>query len=303
MKLDRLIGILSILLQQEKVTAPYLAEKFEVSRRTINRDIDSLCMAGIPIATAQGANGGIFIAQGYKVDKTFLTNPELQDILAGLKSLDSVANTDRYGSLVRKLNVCENEIRTADSSIVINLGSWYLDTLTPKIQALREAIRLRRVVTFRYLSPHSDATRSVRPYTLVFQWASWYLWGYCLLRGGWRMFKLNRMQDLQTEQETFEREQVAPPTFDPDRIFPARIEAVLRIHPSYCWKVSDEYGPGSFSRQSDGSLIFRFGFADRENLFSWIMSFCGGAELLEPAALREEFGQLLTRLSEQYRST
>ncbi len=89
MKIDRLIGILSILLQQNKVTAPYLAEKFEVSRRTINRDIEDLCKAGIPLITTQGVNGGISIMEGYKIDNTLLTSADMQAILAGLRSLDS----------------------------------------------------------------------------------------------------------------------------------------------------------------------------------------------------------------------
>lgn len=82
MKIDRLIGILSILLQKEKTTAPFLAEKFEVSRRTINRDIEALCKAGIPIVTAQGQNGGISIMEGYKIDRTLLTSDDMQAILA-----------------------------------------------------------------------------------------------------------------------------------------------------------------------------------------------------------------------------
>ena len=86
MKIDRLIGILSILLQQEKVTAPYLAENFEVSRRTINRDIEDICKAGIPVVTSQGQNGGISIMDGYRMDKTLLTSSDMQAILAGLKS-------------------------------------------------------------------------------------------------------------------------------------------------------------------------------------------------------------------------
>ena len=88
MKIDRLIGILSILLQTDIVTAPYLAEHFEVSRRTINRDIEDLCKAGIPIVTRQGVNGGISIMEDYKIDKTLVNYTEMQDILAGLRSLD-----------------------------------------------------------------------------------------------------------------------------------------------------------------------------------------------------------------------
>ena len=104
MKMERLIGILSILLQRERVTAPELAEQFEVSRRTIQRDIESLCRAGIPISTAQGAGGGISIMEGYRVDRTVLTAPEMQAILAGLRSLDSVSGTRRYAQLMEKLS-------------------------------------------------------------------------------------------------------------------------------------------------------------------------------------------------------
>ena len=95
MKLDRLIGILSVLLQQEKITAPELAERFEVSRRTINRDIEDLCKAGIPVLTTQGAGGGICIMEGYRMDRTILTSKDMQMILAGLRSLDSVSGS-RY---------------------------------------------------------------------------------------------------------------------------------------------------------------------------------------------------------------
>ena len=105
MKIDRLIGILSVLLQQEKVTAPQLATKFEVSRRTIQRDIESLCRADIPIAAAQGTGGGISIMENYRVDRTVLTAPEMQAILAGLRSLDSVSGTRRYAQLMEKLSI------------------------------------------------------------------------------------------------------------------------------------------------------------------------------------------------------
>ena len=122
MKIDRLIGILSILLQQEKVTAPYLAEKFEVSRRTIIRDVEALCKAGIPIVTAQGREGGISIMDGYRVDRTLLTSREMQSILTGLKSLDSVSGSNKYQQLMDKLSVKQGLILVADSHIAIDLS-------------------------------------------------------------------------------------------------------------------------------------------------------------------------------------
>ena len=103
MKTDRLIGILSILLQEEKTTAPELAERFEVSRRTINRDIEDLCRAGIPIRTVQGSDGGISSMDGYRMDRTILTSRDMQMILAGLRSLDSVSGSRYYSQLMEKL--------------------------------------------------------------------------------------------------------------------------------------------------------------------------------------------------------
>lgn len=81
MKIDRLIGILSVLLQQEMITAPELAEKFEVSRRTINRDIEVLCKAGIPIQTMQGVGGGIRIMEGFSMDRTLQNSCKKQVML------------------------------------------------------------------------------------------------------------------------------------------------------------------------------------------------------------------------------
>lgn len=100
MRLDRLIGILSLLLQRERVTAAEMAELFEVSRRTVLRDVDELCRAGIPLVTIQGAGGGISIMDGYRLDRTVLTSSEMQAILAGLRSLDSVSGTRRYAQLM-----------------------------------------------------------------------------------------------------------------------------------------------------------------------------------------------------------
>ena len=118
MKIDRLIGILSILLQEEKITAPELAERFEVSRRTINRDIEDLCRAGIPIFTSQGAGGGISIMDGYRMDRTILTSRDMQMILAGLRNLDSVSGSHYYGQLMEKLKAGSSDVIGTSMDIV-----------------------------------------------------------------------------------------------------------------------------------------------------------------------------------------
>ena len=139
MKIERLIGIITTLQQKGKVTAPYLAEKFEVSRRTINRDIEEICRAGIPIVTTQGVDGGIEIMEGYQLDTTVFTESELQAILTGLKSLNSVSKTRQYTRLEEKISGRKNVIPVTND-MMIDLASFYKDSLSEKIELLRKAI-------------------------------------------------------------------------------------------------------------------------------------------------------------------
>ncbi len=296
MKMERLIGILSILLQRDKVTAPELAEQFEVSRRTIQRDIESLCQAGIPIATAQGTGGGISILEGYRVDRTVLTTPEMQAILAGLQSLDSVSGTRRYAQLMEKLSAGSGG---RDSHILIDLSSWYKTSLSPKIETIHSAIRQHQTIQFTYFSPRETAVRTIEPYDLVFQWSSWYVWGWCQTRQDFRLFKLNRMTDL-VPGELFTPRPAQPPDLNAERIFPAKYQVTVLFDPACRWRLVEEYGPDSFTIQPDGRLRFTWGFPDADSVLSWVLTFGEGAELMEPAELRKRLGSLAQRLAERY---
>lgn len=289
MKIDRLIGILTILLQQEKVTAPYLAEKFEVSRRTINRDIEDLCLAGVPLVTMQGQNGGISIMDGYRIDKTLLTSSDMGAILSGLSSLDSVSGTKRYQQLIEKLSAGKSEILTANNHIVIDLSSWYKTTLTPKIELIKSAIHRKDKMQFTYYSPNGESKRTIEPYLLVFQWSSWYVWGYCTYNSGYRMFKLNRIVDLKCTGELFEQRELPQFKIHNEEIFANNIMVTAIFNPIVKWRLIDEYGIDSFREQEDGKLLFQFGFTNKINLFSWLLSFGNNVELIEPYDLRKNF--------------
>ena len=296
MKMERLIGILSILLQRDKVTAPELAEQFEVSRRTIQRDIESLCQAGIPIATAQGTGGGISILEGYRVDRTVLTTPEMQAILAGLQSLDSVSGTRRYAQLMEKLSAGSGG---RDSHILIDLSSWYKTSLSPKIEAIHSAIRQHQTIRFTYFSPRETALRTIEPYDLVFQWSSWYVWGWCQTRQDFRLFKLNRMTDL-VPGEPFTPRPAPPPDLSAERIFPAKYQVTVLFDPACRWRLVEEYGPDSFTIQPDGRLQFTWGFPDADSVLSWVLTFGEGAELMEPEELRLRLAALTATLARRY---
>lgn len=303
MKIDRLIGILSLLLQQERVTAPYLAEKFEVSRRTINRDIDDLCMAGIPIVTMQGINGGISILDGYKMERTLLTSADMQAILTGLRSLDSICGTKRYQQLMDKLSVEESSVLASNSHIRIDMSSWYKSQLVPKITCIQEAIEQQQTIEFTYYAPKGESTRVIEPYLLVFQWASWYVWGYCTLRQDYRMFKLNRMQEVYATSEAFQLRDHPVFQLDHREVFPQSFEAEARFLPEMKWRLVEEYGMESFTEQEDGTLLFRAGFMDKASLFGWLLTFGDKVELQKPVEFRKELAAILERALSQYRES
>ena len=286
MKIDRLIGILSILLQEEKTTAPELAERFEVSRRTINRDIEDLCKAGIPIRTMQGTGGGISIMDGYRMDRTILTSKDMQMILAGLRSLDSVSGSSYYGQLMEKIRTGSSEFISGRDSMLIDLSSWYKGTLAPKIEIIQEAIENRHLLDFKYFAPSGESVRTIEPYYLVFQWSSWYVWGWCLSRRDFRLFKLNRMDGLSDTRETFLCREVPMPDLSNEKIFPGGIAVKALFTPDVKWRLVEEFGSECFTEMDDGRLLFSADYTDMENLVTWILTFGGKAEVLEPPEVR-----------------
>ena len=204
MKIERLIGIISLLMQNKKITATQLAEKFEVSYRTILRDIESINLAGIPIVTIQGQGGGISIMDGFKIDRTVFSSKEMQAILTGLKSLDSVSNTNYYRQLMEKLSLSETNIINAENHIIIDLSSWDKSAVSSKIELIKSAIENGEKIAFKYCSQNGDSERIIEPYHLIFQWSNWYVWGYCNFRNDFRMFKLTRLIDLKLKGEKCE---------------------------------------------------------------------------------------------------
>ena len=287
MKIDRLIGILSILLQEEKTTAPELAERFEVSRRTINRDIEDLCKAGIPIRTAQGTGGGISIMDGYRMDRTILTSKDMQMILAGLRSLDSVSGSSYYSQLMEKIQTGSSEFISGRDSMLIDLSSWYKGSLAPKIEVIQSAIESRHLMRFEYFAPSGESDRRIEPYYLVFQWSSWYVWGWCLERKDYRLFKLNRMDKVAEIDKEFICRNAPMPDLSTEKIFPGGIKVKALFTPDMKWRLVEEFGPHCFTESDDGRLLFSADYTDMESLVTWLMTFGAKAEVLEPIEARD----------------
>lgn len=294
MKLDRLIGILSILLQGNKVTMPYLAETFEVSRRTISRDIEALCRAGIPIRTSQGSGGGLSIMSRGRVDRALLTSGEMQAILAGLKSLDSVSGTHRYRQLMEKL--AGPGMLAQEGCVLIDLAAWHKGSLSEKIDLLQEAIPKGREVSFRYFSPAGESRRAVEPYYILFQWGAWYLWGWCGEREDYRLFKLDRMAGLSLGAP-FAKRQAPYPDLSDERVFPQRYQVEALVPARYKWLLVEEYGEKSFTVEPDGRCRFSIGFTHLDSAVGFLLSFRGDAQVLGPEEVREALGAVGKKLT------
>ncbi len=288
MKLDRMLGIVMILLQKDKVTAPYLAEKFEVSKRTINRDIDALCMAGIPIVTTQGGNGGISIADGYRIDKSVLTYDEMQKLVTALKGMDSISSEAGTELLLNKFFIKKDQVLSIKDSIIINLASHYKSDLAEKITVIREAIIDNRLISFRYYSSRGDTERTIEPYYLAFQWSAWYVFGYCKERKDFRLFKLNRLGELKNTGMHFEPREIAEDYKDFNRYFTDEYQITVLFDPEVKYRLIDEYGMESFEINEEGKLLFRMGFTNKSYMLSWILSFGDKAEVLYPKGLKQE---------------
>ncbi len=300
MKTDRLISILIFLLQREKTTAPELAERFQVSRRTIQRDIDDLCFAGIPIVTKQGGNGGISIWEGYKLDKAFLTKEELQDIIVGLKGMDSVSKTSKMEQILLKLCPNDETMFSLRDSIIINLASYYKTSLSNKIEDLKTGIREKRVITFDYYSEKGIHNRSVEPYYIVFKWSAWYLFGYCKNRNDFRLFKLNRMWDLALKEELYEPRAIPEEKNNLDDYFDDSNKIKVIFDRSVEHLIIDDYGPNNYVITENNEIELSIGFTNRDYIIGWILGFGEKARVIEPKDIAVEVKRKAEKIVKNY---
>ena len=262
MKLDRLLGILTTLLQKDRVTAPYLAEKFEVNRRTIGRDIDTLCRAGIPIITYQGAGGGIAIAEGYKLDP---------DTIVSMRE-----------------------------PMVIDLTSHYKESLTPKIDLIKRAVIETKLIEFDYYYEKGEVKRRIEPYYVIFQWSTWYVFGFCLMRQDWRSFKLLRTDNVRMLDESYTSRKVSRDKQDFNAWFTDEIPLKAVFDFSERYKLIESYGMDSFTETSDG-LLLEIGFTNKDYVVSWLLGFGSHVKVLEPAYIAEEVKMTAQKIAALYK--
>ena len=300
MKLDRMLGIVFVLMQKDKVAAPDLARRFEVSRRTISRDIDALCRAGIPIVTQQGAGGGVSIAEGFRIEKGVLTADELSDLLAAIKGVGTVTAGGHAQGLVDKLRIAADSVISLREPVVIDLASHYKGPLTEKIEGLKRAILDRQYVGFDYRYEKGLSHRCIEPHLLLFQWSAWYVLGFCTHRQDFRLFKLARLSNLLVHAETFPMRAIPEEQISPHARFPDDSTARVAFHPDALYRVLEEYGDCTVEVLPGGWSVCAIGYTFEDNLLSWLLQFGADARVLHPPALAGRVANAARRMLALY---
>ena len=283
MQIERMLRIVFVLLNKEKVTAGELAAEFEVSPRTIYRDLDALCQAGIPIYTCQGRNGGIKLVDSFVLNKSVLSQEEQNEILAALYGLNAV-HYPQAEKVLTKLSAIFGGRLT--DWIVVDFSDWgpaKQDTLAK----IKEAILNRKLLSFTYYSSYGEKTsRTVEPLQLWFKGRAWYLRAFCRNKQDQRLFKLNRIKELSLLPEGFTRYPETPPVPDSERTV-SEVAITMKIHSTQAYRVYDEFEESQITPHADGSFTVGFSCPEDEWVYGFILSFGMYAEVLEPPHIRK----------------
>ncbi|MEJ8737253.1 YafY family protein [Erysipelotrichaceae bacterium HCN-30851] len=203
MKIERLYALMLHLMNHGKTSSTELASKFEVSVRTIQRDIDSLCMAGIPIIAETGKNGGYYLADWFLMNNQIVTEDDFSYILTALKGYSTAIENTKLDLTIEKvasLTKKHNENIVLDFSVLreIDKKMFY------KIQ---EAIRLKKIIRIFYTNAKNiSRTHLIEPIAILYKWYAWYLLAYSIENNDYRLYKIVRITQLDTTDLKFTKE-------------------------------------------------------------------------------------------------
>lgn len=308
MKIDRLVSIIMVLLENKKISATKLAEMFEVTPRTIYRDIEAINQAGIPIITYPGVNGGIGIVEEYKINKKLFTTSDITTLLIGLGSISSTLSKEELVNTLAKVKGLVpaekmREIELKANQIAIDLTSWIGNkNLQPNLEEIKRALNESKFLSFKYSDRSGKrSNRKVEPYRLVLKDTNWYLQGYCTLKQDFRTFKLSRISEFEILEDIFiPREFEAKSLVSSNWIKKKIITIKLVIHESLRERVMEYCGEENIKSYGENKLIVDFPFTEDDFSYNIVLGFGHKCECLEPAHVREEIIHRVEKLLSVY---
>ena len=308
MKIDRLVSIIMILLEKERIGAQELADMFEVSPRTIYRDIDTINMAGIPVCSVPGVGGGFEIMQNYKLDKKVFSTADLSAILMGLSNLSNMIRGDELVNALAKVKSFIPADRAKDielkaNQIHIDLSPWIGNrNIQAYLEIIKTALLESKLLSFEYADRYGNKTaRTAEPYQLVLKNSQWYWQGYCLIRNYFRLFKISRISNLQIREESFTPRDYQKPILDFADIMATMQKTIkIRIHKSIKDRVLDFCVYEHFLPDGNEHYIVRFPFIENEYYYNILFSFGDKCECLEPLHIRTEMKRRIHDIAALY---
>ena len=297
MKDNRLFRILYYILEKEKVTANELADKFEVSVRTIYRDIDSISSVGVPIFTTQGIGGGIKIDNEYILNKSLFDTNEKEQIIAALQGLEKT-NEAYKSELITKLSAL---FKIKNSNwIEIDFTSWGSNnTYQDLFNALKTTIINKNIISFSYNSSKAEKiNRKVKPIRLLFKEQDWYLYAFCLLRNDFRYFKLSRMKDLEVLAINYE-DNFENAVLKKELKYENIVNIKLKFDKNVAFRVYDEFNE-AIEEDEEGNLYVGIKIPNNYKLYNYIFSFGANVEILEPEEIRTQFKNMINKIAKKY---
>ena len=297
MKDNRLFRILYYILEKEKVTANELADKFEVSVRTIYRDIDSISSVGVPIFTTQGKGGGIKINNEFILNKSLFDANEKEQIIAALQGLEKT-NKVYKSELITKLSAL---FKIKNSNwIEIDFTSWRSNnTYQDLFNTLKIAIINKNIISFSYNSSKAEKiNRRVKPIRLLFKEQDWYLYAFCLLRNDFRYFKLSRIKDLEVLAINYE-DNFENAVLKKELKYENIVNIKLKFDKSVAFRVYDEFNE-AIEEDEKGNLYVEIKIPNNYKLYNYIFSFGANVEILEPEEIRTQFKNMINKIAKKY---
>ncbi len=298
-KLARLFEIVQILLTEKKVTAEKLACHFEVSKRTIYRDIETLTLAQIPVYSEKGRYGGIGLIKNFTIDKSFLSQNEQNEILFALQSLNAVQYSKNNITLT-KLNSIFN--RKADDWIEVDF-SRYGENDSILFEKIKNSILEKKVIKFIYFNTKGKKSkRTVEPLKLWFKEKAWYLFAYCRKKKDIRQFKIARIKNLELTCEHFERELKKEDLKNQNNVNGKGTKIVIEVDKSQAYRVYDEFFEENIAKKENGNFEITIEIFENEWLYGYLLSFGEHLKVLKPARIREILVKKVERMRENYKN-
>jgi len=308
MKIDRLLGIIIILLNKDLVPAQELAGRFSVSLRTIQRDMDTLNLAGIPVYAQTGQAGGYGIVPEYKISNRLLSNEDILNLVTALKSVQGTFADKRFlGSLEQLYSLLPSQ---AQDKLVKQENALYIDfsltgndsILAGKIGTLEQAIKDSLLVSCLYTGHKQESLlRTIEPMTLVLQWGSWYLFAFCRARTDYRLFKISRIHDIKVLHEQFPRRDKTYPEFVAERpSFQSGnlIDLVFVAEPSERAYVEENHASHELQVHEDGSVTVRCCQPEEERMYRYLLSYGASIRILEPERVKLKVQTIAREIAE-----